>query len=513
MSVRRAACLNFRSARAPVDRPAFLVTDQRNIRLQYLRGLAAVAVVLYHASQYLADLRGDPRFLSVFSGFFGGYGVAVFFALSGYLMAELLRRDESGKFLTSRLARIYPPMLLVVGLFVVVFILIGRPRGINALSLTLIPSGPRDYFLGVEWTLLYEMTYYVGLSLLGFIGLARFRTAAIVAWLTLLGLAYIWGEGRVEKPFPTLSEMPLNIVNLPFVLGYLTSGAHQRGWLPPLLSVPAAACALAVPFAQPDHFRLLVGLSASILVAAAIRAPVARQAGWLSQLGTRFGDASYALYLCHVPVILVLAWLISPAVPTPVVWLLWVSVAVGLSLCLGPLDLILHRRLKRLVDAAPPLRLKAFALTFIAAFIGIAIYTERETRADTALLAQAERILATPIVAAGLSVSAAVDAAERLPNGRWVLRGYGIDLERPELGAHFAVRQDGKIVVITGMRRMRAATAQALGRTDLESLRFGFMVFLPADVSCSKGPLEGVLVLGDGRAVPLPPGALRNVCP
>lgn len=309
----------------------------RNARLQYLRGMAAVAVVLYHGAQYLLDLRGDPRFLSVFGGFWGGYGVAVFFALSGYLMADVLQRDEPGRFLVHRIARIYPLLLILVGLFALAFLVLGKPRSINIIPLTLVPSGVRGYFLGVEWTLLYEMTYYVGLSLLGFLGLARFRSVLMLGWLIVLSIAYVAGPGRAMQGMPTLSAIPLSIINLPFVLGYLTHTTQKRAWLPRYLAVPAAAFALATFFGPPDHVGLLLGLSAGLLVAAAIRAEPPAQAGAFGQFGLKMGDASYALYLCHIPLILILSDLFK-ALPTPLTWLLWVSAAIGLSLALAPLD-------------------------------------------------------------------------------------------------------------------------------------------------------------------------------
>lgn len=224
------------------------VPDHRNVRLQHLRALAAISVLLYHASHYLAVFRGDKRFLDVFSGILGGYGVAVFFALSGYLMAEIARRDDPAKFLVSRLARIYPPMLLMVALFAAVFAIFVRPRGINVLALTLVPAGPRDYFLQVEWTLLYEMSYYVGLSILGFVGLSRFRSAAVAAWLVLICGAFIWGDGRTMKALPYISEIPLSIVNLPFALGMLIPDARRRNWIPPFPIVPTTGLAIAAYF-------------------------------------------------------------------------------------------------------------------------------------------------------------------------------------------------------------------------------------------------------------------------
>ncbi len=101
-------------------------------------------MLLYHASHYLAELKGDGRFLAIFGGFFGAYGVALFFALSGYLMARVLERDDPARFLLKRIVRIYPLMLLVIALFALLFLAIGRARGVNLLALTLVPSGPRD---------------------------------------------------------------------------------------------------------------------------------------------------------------------------------------------------------------------------------------------------------------------------------------------------------------------------------------------------------------------------------
>jgi peptidoglycan/LPS O-acetylase OafA/YrhL len=492
-----------------VSRP---ISDYRNVRLQHLRAFAAVAVVLYHASHYLAELRGDNRFLTVFSGFFGGYGVAIFFALSGYLMAEIARRDDPAKFLISRLVRIYPPMLFMVALFTLLFWLFIRPVGINALSLTLIPTGPRGYFLQVEWTLLYEMTYYVGLSALGFVGLSRFRTAAVGAWLAAICIAFVLGHGA-SKALPYLSEVPLGIVNLPFALGFLISVAQRRNQLPGALIIPAAILAVAayVMTDRLDMLRLLGGLSASFLVAACVRAPDA-EPRWLGRLGVRLGDASYGLYLCHVPVILMTASLVSPALPSWILWLLFVVFAIGLSLALGPADLALHRRLKRLINAAPASRLKAIAYAFTAAFIGIAVYTEYDGRQAAAALRNAEQIASLPPKAAGETVRAAIDGTQHLPDGTWVVRGYGIDLQRPGLLTHFAVKQNGQVLAIVAMRRMRAETAKELGRADLASLRFGYTLYLPKDLRCSDGPLEGVFVFEDGRAVQMEPGPLAAVC-
>lgn len=506
-----------RSVAEPVAGFGLLATagarvGQRNLYLHHLRGGAALAVVLYHCSEYLSALKGDDRFLSVFSGFFGAYGVAIFFAISGYLIAEVLRRDSPARFLMNRVARIYPLMLLAVGLFAVVFLLTGNPRGINALSLTLVPAGPRGYFLGVEWTLLYEMTYYVALGLLGLAGLGGYRTKVVVIWLGLLCFAYsLGGRGDVQG-LPMLSEIPLSIVNLPFLLGYLASEALRRGWLHPLMAFPAVLLAVAGLIAPPDQMRLLLGVSAGLLIAAAISAsgPVSG-GGWLGRTGMKLGDASYALYLCHVPVILVLAPLLGAAMPTPLIWTIWLVVSVAVSLLLGPLDVSVYRRLKGMIDTASPRRLQICALSFTAAFVAIGLYAEREVRADNAELERARRILATPTIAQGDEIRADIDALERLPNGTWVVRGYAVDLARPDLVMHFAVEQKARLVKIVPMRRMRRDMALTLERPDLAGKRFGFMLLLE-NFDCADGTPEGFIIVEDGRVVKLAKDRLAAIC-
>jgi peptidoglycan/LPS O-acetylase OafA/YrhL len=77
---------------------AGLKKGDRLIYLQYLRALAAISVLLYHASYYLSAIDGHPYFLRIFTGWFGNFGVTLFFAISGYLMATLARKSSPSTF-------------------------------------------------------------------------------------------------------------------------------------------------------------------------------------------------------------------------------------------------------------------------------------------------------------------------------------------------------------------------------------------------------------------------------
>jgi len=101
---------------------------------------------------------------------------------------------------------------------------------------------------------------------------------------------------------------------------------------------------------------------------------------------------------------------------------------------------------------------------------------------------------------------------ERLRKGAWVIRGYAIDLAAPDLAAHFAIRQNGKILGIVGTRRVRPDVATMFERADLKGKRFGFMLLLDG-IDCPKGPLQGFVAIEDGRAIELPADRLSALCP
>lgn len=494
--------------------PPLASDDQtRNARLQYLRAFAALCVVVYHASFYLQGFRGDARFVAIFGGYLGAYGVAVFFALSGYLMAELVARDSPAKFLVSRLARIYPPLLLITALAALAFALVGQPRGLDAIALTLVPSGPRGYFLAVEWTLLYEMTYYVALALLGFAGLARFGTAFAAIWVGVLAWSWIWGAGRIDLTTPILSELPFGIINLPFALGFVLPYARRRNLLPRGLLAAAVVTGVAGALVELQYLRLLAGISASLLVAWAIRAGASQPAGIVSRIGLRLGDASYVLYLIHVSVFEICLILLPKSTPTPMIWVIWLAAAIALSLPFGRADIALHRWLKRRIGKATPRHLTTIALLFIAAFAAVAVWGEVQVRQKRTDRAKAEVILQSQPAKPEPNVRAEIDVVLRRPDGAWTIRGFGIDLGAPTLVSHIALMQNGRTIAFDAMTRMRTATAKALGRPDIASRRFGFSLSLPADFDCRRGQVEARLVLNDGRVATVlqPPGA--TICP
>ena len=283
--------------------------------IQVLRGLAALAVVVFHAREEVDGL-GIQTGLPGFMG--GAAGVDVFFAISGLVMvhasAPLFGAWRSAlPFLLKRLARIVPLYWAVTALFVLLDPAdargdLGRRAfaGFLALSLAFVPyAAPANpdatpvYALG--WTLDYEMAFYLAFAL----ALALPRRGAVAA-LSLALAALVAANGVLALP-GWLSYLGASQV-LEFVAGLLIAEAGLSGWRLPrpaaaaLVALGLAAIAASVPWSDLwwGSWRGLVwGLPAAAIVAAAALCPPRGPAGALRRGLERLGDASYALYLVH----------------------------------------------------------------------------------------------------------------------------------------------------------------------------------------------------------------------
>ena len=431
----------------PAQQPSVLTSDYaRNPRIQYLRGAAAVAVVLYHASIHLQQQRGGSRFLAIFDGRFGLYGVAIFFAISGYLMAHLVRSGSPWAFLSHRILRIYPIFLIVAALSFLLSLAVGTPRAFDAIALTLVPAGLRAYPLGVEWTLVFEVTYYVLLCLLAWARLQRHLETIAIVWLgCILVAAFFFPAIQKGAVFPLYSIL-LSPANVAFAGGLLLPMLLKRGLVPAAAGLLVFPLALTTGLFSLETNRWIAGLAAVGLV------------GWAAQgVGSErkitplvaLGDWSYVLYLCHAPIMVAVyrLWPAGSGEAGP-----W-TVAVGLSLLcaaiLGPIDVRLYRQLRRSSDRTPEKKLRILIGCYLAAFFAIALPTSviaardgidaRRIGSAIAKIGRdglvdpqsaAARITATGMAALP-SVDGAFDQVEVLMTGRLALRGWVVDRDTP----------------------------------------------------------------------------------
>lgn len=284
--------------------------------LQAGRAFAALAVLLFHVEITLAL----PRYLGreLYPVFDMGYsGVHFFFVLSGFVIMlahgrDIGRPERVKTFAWKRFRRIYPPLwaalLLVLPLVLLVPAMnhnapLALPDILAAIALT-----PADHepLLTVAWTLRHEVLFYA------LFGLAIWRPRiglplgalwlALSATLPWLGLSY-------PLVFFFTSQ------HLLFAFGAAAFVAFDRDLVRYPLSTTLAGLALfaitwAIPLLKlPLHGIIgnwAFGLGAAMAIAGA--ASLERARGFaVPRMFAFLGEASYAIYLAHAPMIYVFA--------------------------------------------------------------------------------------------------------------------------------------------------------------------------------------------------------------
>ena len=140
-----------------------------------LRGIAALSVLFYHVGYYTSEKTGWKLPRELFGNQWGLYGVTVFFVISGYLMSHLVEVKPFKQFLVDRFLRIYPMFLVAIVVVAIVgYVISGSIPEYKLYQFVLLPIGKGDRVLHVEWTLCYEVFYYLLVSVFCFPFLKRF---------------------------------------------------------------------------------------------------------------------------------------------------------------------------------------------------------------------------------------------------------------------------------------------------------------------------------------------------
>lgn len=281
--------------------------------LQGFRGVAAVAVVLHHASLSTDAFvqagfgSGTARWLQL-----GYLGVDFFFVLSGFIILYVHADDvptgsAARRYLGKRLLRVYPPYLPISIMLVLAYLAApgmsasGGRQWSLASSLLLLPAD-QPPALSVAWTLVHEMVFYT-VFLVHFAWRRAFP--AIVA-LWVLVILVVNANAEVTGWLHYL----LAWQNLEFVMGMLTavvvrrglgSALHPAGWIAAGCLLAGLTLALTDPALQPAT-RPLFGLGMAALVVGFARRDLASRSA-PSAAWVMLGAASYSIYLVHNPLL------------------------------------------------------------------------------------------------------------------------------------------------------------------------------------------------------------------
>jgi len=273
----------------------------RLLSLQAGRGLAALAVVAFHTGTHVKVQVGPLPAVLAAPMAFGYLGVDFFFVLSGFIIYFTSHEQAgqpgwAGRFLHSRLSRIflpYWPVAICLGLLYLLFPDISQSRQTWDwfTTLTLLPTSGSPA-LRVAWTLQHELVFYA-------LALACLATGQVLAGACVSGVAILFltllGSGR---------WLTYPLIDLEFLFGvaaawWIVAGKARWNILPAVAGL--ALVALYIVWAD-RYFSVLFGLGVALVLVAAVRLEqtgrihVPRAAAFL-------GDASYAIYLVHLPLI------------------------------------------------------------------------------------------------------------------------------------------------------------------------------------------------------------------
>ena len=372
-------CSTHANGHAPTGRSVDAVTSTlpQFETIRALRGIAALSVAVSHLQPFVPVSAGA---LAAFPFAAGKAGVDIFFVISGFVMAVATADLPAGRiaglgFLWRRLARITPLYWFVTcGLIAaIVFDLnLGGQRSVDldrlVRSLLFIPVHSPDGgirpVIAVGWTLDYEMYFYLCMTIVVAL-FARYRLAAMGALMTVV---YLVASANLDPRIDWVLNAGLASE---FLFGFLVARCYRD----PRKSTVLLVLALLVCWIMLPEFQLLHpygagfdralswGMLAVVVVLSATLIENRWPIGPIPFLGP-LGDASYALYLIHVPAFAVINRILvamdlrlAAAASSAMMLLGAVGIAVVLHrLIEKPLTVKLHRMSPFSPAARPPAR-------------------------------------------------------------------------------------------------------------------------------------------------------------
>lgn len=278
------------------------------ITIQYLRGIAAMLVVLAHIDTQMLRIARDQLWPGAGAGI---WGVDIFFVISGLIMyrAAIATDISPGRFLLNRAIRIVPlywvlTALVAAGAYVVPSLFSStRFEPLHTLASLLFLPWPNPAYAGYwpvlipGWTLNFETYFYLAVTV----------ALLLPQQLRLLGAALIMIAAfivlRSAGPSGLLGFYANDIV-LEFVFGLLIGYVFERKTqASPATGAILVGLACAAVLWSPGFERIprsvVYGVPAAMLVFGSLQFEP-----WAKRHPFRplryLGDISYSLYLTHV---------------------------------------------------------------------------------------------------------------------------------------------------------------------------------------------------------------------
>lgn len=269
--------------------------------VQFLRAMAAIMVVAYHSSDIVSKYGFEFNgFLNI--GYWGAFGVDIFFVISGYIMAMIddEKHKTPYKFAMDRIIRIVPVYWVLTSLIILMQAVMPSifrdsiyeaPQNIASLFFVSEYFGYKYPTLYVGWTLELEMFFYATFTACLFIKGKASKLIVLSIIITAMSVLSVIKPVAMEFVFGMIVYYVTKIISLRIPYKLPSSVFF-------LVVLTAFLCLfyLNIPSERESILRpLLAGLISFFVVTAAILCRDMR-----INIFTRIGDASYSLYLIQV---------------------------------------------------------------------------------------------------------------------------------------------------------------------------------------------------------------------
>jgi exopolysaccharide production protein ExoZ len=277
------------------------------------RGLAALVVVMVHASSMMELPQYSGKIFMKDWFFWGFLGVDFFFVLSGFIILyvhfnDIERPQRALRYGWRRVARIFPTYWVVFGLALLLNLLVQNDKvAVNGpwlvQQLSLWPGA--DTWLGPAWTLRFELLFYGIFSVLLF--RRNWGLAILAAWLLLIISMSLQSSGfkaeENRRDFLFLLSSPYNL-NFFFgmALAYVTRTGKGLNTLTSTFALLGTGFVVWSLRHGIDWHSFIRYPGCGVVCAALLGVLLMiNKRGWrLHRAFTWLGGISFSLYLSHV---------------------------------------------------------------------------------------------------------------------------------------------------------------------------------------------------------------------
>lgn len=293
----------------------------KNLQLiQLLRGIASLLVVMLHCTVNSTQILQQTFLGNFFS--FGGAGVDIFFVLSGFIITYtnlkfISNPDHFNFFIKRRIVRIYPTYWIIILMFLLLQILLPSFYTThysfdikNILSTFLLFLG-HTMVNGVSWTLSYEIFFYILFSLSFFISQKKwsFYLAMLYAAIIIL-LPFFNFNFEQSNSWLTLITYPMNVEFFMGILATVLIPKIPANTAKPLIIMGSVIFLMSAIYYNLNYYLfsnsfnrvVLFGIPSFLIITGLVKYELANKIK-VNAVFLLLGEASYSLYLLHLPVV------------------------------------------------------------------------------------------------------------------------------------------------------------------------------------------------------------------